>query len=172
LVSAKLSTPRGQRAIHSPHVRHSLWLMDSFRQTCSRTLIPIGQLKEQIPHCTQREGSETTCPFDKTICFFESFLNMFSNATASLRYLVGLFLKRLRLGMILILIGILVLRMILSLQSPNNKTGPLSQAALPFSQNSVLSDQSYESGTTLAACLPFGPSSTENSTFCSASSFL
>ncbi|MBV6391382.1 MAG: hypothetical protein KPEEDBHJ_00590 [Anaerolineales bacterium] len=29
---------------------------------------------------------------------------------------------------------------------------------------------SYETGTTLAACKPFGPSSMENSTFCSASS--
>src|SRR5918993_1609717 len=31
--------------------------------------------------------------------------------------------------------------------------------------------QSYEMGTTLAACKPLGPSSTENSTFCSASNF-
>jgi hypothetical protein len=29
--------------------------------------------------------------------------------------------------------------------------------------------ESYEMGTTLAACKPLGPSSTENSTFCSAS---
>ncbi len=29
--------------------------------------------------------------------------------------------------------------------------------------------ESYETGTTLAACRPLGPSSTENSTFCSAS---
>jgi hypothetical protein len=39
-------------------------------------------------------------------------------------------------------------------------------ATLSDSQNRL---QSYDRGTTLAACKPLGPSSTENSTFCSAS---
>lgn len=42
-------------------------------------------------------------------------------------------------------------------------------ATLFGSQNYSQQAESYETGTTLAACRPLGPSSTENSTFCSAS---
>jgi hypothetical protein len=41
--------------------------MDSPRQACARTSISMGQLSEQMPHCTQREGSGTTCPAKRTV---------------------------------------------------------------------------------------------------------
>jgi hypothetical protein len=43
-VFSKRNTPRGQRATHSPQVRHWLCLIDSPRQTWARTSIPMGQL--------------------------------------------------------------------------------------------------------------------------------
>ncbi len=38
------------------------------RQACARTSIPIGQLCVQIPHCTQRIASGTTCACDSKCC--------------------------------------------------------------------------------------------------------
>src|SRR5690349_1584346 len=52
------------------------------------------------------------------------------------------------------------------------KTELLHSSSVEFAKlKPATAGQSYERGTTLAACSPFGPSSTENSTFCSASNF-
>ena len=48
--------------MHSPQVRHLGSSTSSPFQACKRTSIPIGQLKEQIPHWIHRSGSGTTCP--------------------------------------------------------------------------------------------------------------
>ena len=62
LERSNLNTPRGQRATHSPHVRHRLSLIAIPIQACLRISIPIGQWKVQSPHWTHLDGSGTTCP--------------------------------------------------------------------------------------------------------------
>lgn len=52
-----------------------------------------------------------------------------------------------------------------------NKKQSYLTATLFGAQNFSREATSYARGTTLAACKPLGPSSMENSTFCSASSF-
>ncbi len=52
------------------------------------------------------------------------------------------------------------------------KQGCRETTLFDFAKRSAEGFQSYEITTTLAACKPFGPFSIENSTFCSASSFL
>ena len=52
------------------------------------------------------------------------------------------------------------------------KNRVISRQPCPFAKLTAKGLESYESSTTSAACKPFGPSSTANSTCCSASSFL
>ncbi len=66
---SKRNTPRGQRRTHSPQVRHALSAIGDPSNACRRTSTRRGQLKEQIPHWTQRSGSGTITLETRRLCF-------------------------------------------------------------------------------------------------------
>jgi len=70
-------TPRGQRATHSPQVMQRLSTTGAPVMACRRTSMAMGQLYEQIPHCTQRIESGTTCATESASRRFVSRWNRF-----------------------------------------------------------------------------------------------
>ena len=74
-IGSKRSSPRGQRFTHSPQVRQWLSLTGSLRHTWRRTSIAMGQLNEQMPHCTQRCASGVTQAVARFAYFALSVLN-------------------------------------------------------------------------------------------------
>jgi hypothetical protein len=74
-MGAKRSTLRGQRSTHCPQVRQRLSTTGSSRHTRRRTSMLTGQLKEHMPHCTQRPAAGTTQAVASVLCFVLSASN-------------------------------------------------------------------------------------------------